>query len=39
MGTTDVTETLDQALAVTGVEQVQVKHRPRRLPSIWTNGV
>jgi transposase InsO family protein len=31
MGTTDVTETLDQALAVTGVEQIQVKHRPRLL--------
>jgi putative transposase len=31
MGTSDVTETLDQALAVTGVDQVQVKHRPRLL--------
>jgi len=31
MGTTDVTETLDQALAVTGVEQVRVKDRPRLL--------
>jgi transposase InsO family protein len=31
MGATDVTETLDQALAVTGVEQVQVRHRPRLL--------
>ena len=31
MGTTDVTETLDRALAVTGVDQVQVKHRPRLL--------
>jgi putative transposase len=31
MGATDVTETLDQALAVTGVEQVRVKHRPRLL--------
>ena len=29
MGATDVTETLDQALAVTGVDQVKVKHRPR----------
>jgi len=31
MGTTDVTETLDRALAVTGVDQIQVKHRPRLL--------
>jgi putative transposase len=31
MGATDVTETLDQALAVTGVNQVRVKHRPRLL--------
>ncbi len=31
MGTTDVTETLDRALAVTGADQVQVKHRPRLL--------
>ena len=31
MGATDVTETLDEALAITGVEQVQVKHRPRLL--------
>ena len=31
MGATDVTETLDQALAITGVEQVRVKHRPRLL--------
>ncbi len=31
MGATDVTETLDQALAITGVDQVQVKHRPRLL--------
>ena len=31
MGTTDVTETLDQAIAVTGVDQVRVKHRPRLL--------
>ncbi len=28
MGTTDVTETLDRAIAVTGVDQIQVKHRP-----------
>ena len=27
----DVTETLDEALAVTGVEQIQVRHRPRLL--------
>jgi transposase InsO family protein len=31
MGATDVTETLDQALAITGVDQVKVKHRPRLL--------
>ena len=31
MGTTDVTETLDRALAVTGADQVQVRHRPRLL--------
>jgi transposase InsO family protein len=31
MGASDVTETLDQALAITGVDQVQVKHRPRLL--------
>ena len=28
---TDVTETLDEALAITGVDQVRVKHRPRLL--------
>jgi transposase InsO family protein len=31
MGTTDVTETLDEALAITGVDQVKIKHRPRLL--------
>ena len=31
MGTTDVTQTLDEAIAVTGVDQVPVKHRPRLL--------
>jgi putative transposase len=31
MGATNVTETVDQALAITGVEQVRVKHRPRLL--------
>ncbi len=31
MGASDVTETLDQALAVTGVDQVRAKHRPRLL--------
>jgi len=31
MGASDVTETLDQALAITGVDQVRVKHRPRLL--------
>jgi hypothetical protein len=31
MGAADVTETLDQALAITGVDQVRVKHRPRLL--------
>ena len=31
MGASDVTETLDRALAVTGVDQVRVKHRPRLL--------
>jgi putative transposase len=31
MGVGDVKETLDQALAVTGVDQVRVRHRPRLL--------
>ena len=31
MGTSDVTETLDQTLAITGVDRVKVKHRPRLL--------
>ena len=31
MGATDVTETLDDAIAITGVDQVKVKHRPRLL--------
>ena len=31
MGATDVEETLDQALAVTGVQSVPVRHRPRLL--------
>ena len=31
MGATDVTETLDQAITVTGVDQIRVKHRPRLL--------
>jgi len=31
MTATDVTETLDRALEVTGVDQVKVKHRPRLL--------
>ena len=31
MGATDVTETLDVALALTGVAQIQVNHRPRLL--------
>jgi putative transposase len=31
MGTTDVTELLDQAIAKTGVDQVEVRHRPRLL--------
>jgi putative transposase len=31
MGATDVTETLDSALAITGVDQIQIKHRPRLL--------
>jgi transposase InsO family protein len=31
MATTDVTETLDQALALTGVCSVRVRHRPRLL--------
>ena len=31
MGAEDVTETLDQALAVTGADQVRVRHRPRLL--------
>ncbi len=28
MGATDVTETLDEAIAITGVDQVKVKHQP-----------
>ena len=31
MGATDVTETLDEAIAITGIDQVKVKHRPRLL--------
>jgi putative transposase len=31
MGATDVTETLDEALAITGVDPVKIKHRPRLL--------
>ncbi len=31
MGAADVTETLDQALAFTGVDRVRIKHRPRLL--------
>jgi transposase InsO family protein len=31
MGATDVTETLDEALAITGVDRVKVRHRPRLL--------
>ena len=31
MGVGDVKETLDQALSVTGIDQVQVRHRPRLL--------
>ena len=31
MAATDVKDTLDQALAVTGVDQIRVKHRPRLL--------
>ena len=31
MGATDVTETLDRALAITGVDRVRIKHRPRLL--------
>jgi transposase InsO family protein len=31
MGATDVTETLDEALAITGVDQAKIKHRPRLL--------
>ena len=31
MSATDVTETLDAALAITGVDQVKVRHRPRLL--------
>ena len=31
MGSTDVTETLDRALAVSVADQVQVRHRPRLL--------
>ena len=30
-GATDVTETLDEALAITGVDQMRVQHRPRLL--------
>ena len=31
MGATDVTETLDEAIAITGVDQVTVRHSPRLL--------
>jgi putative transposase len=31
MGATDVTATLDEAIASTGVDQVKVRHRPRLL--------
>ncbi len=31
MGATDVTETLDEALAITGIDQMRVQHRPRLL--------
>ena len=31
MGATDVEDTLDQALALTGIENVAVRHRPRLL--------
>jgi putative transposase len=31
MATTDVTETLDEVLALTGVRSVRVRHRPRLL--------
>ena len=31
MGATDVTETLDEAIAITGVDQIKVMHRPRLL--------
>ncbi len=31
MGASDVTETLDESIAITGVDQVKVKHRPRLL--------
>ena len=31
MGAADVTETLDEAIAITGVHQVKVKHCPRLL--------
>jgi putative transposase len=31
MGATDVMETLDKALAIAGIDQVKVKHRPRLL--------
>ena len=31
MGAADVTQTLDKAIALTGVDQVPVKHRPQLL--------
>jgi transposase InsO family protein len=31
MRATDVIETLDEALAITGVDQIQINHRPRLL--------
>jgi transposase InsO family protein len=31
MGVADVTETLDEALAITGVDRIKVRHRPRLL--------
>jgi transposase InsO family protein len=39
MGATDVTETLDAAIAITGVDQIKVKHRPRLLRDVLRSGV
>jgi transposase InsO family protein len=38
MGASDVTETLDEALATTGADRVKVHHRPRKPPDRRTSA-